>query len=894
MKNIKQSWYTGRLLWINLIFFTLQLVSTNIYAQNSNTLIDSIQARINRQLETYPQEKIYVHNDKPLYVTGENIWFRIHLVNALSHRHNTTSLYVYGELIDPIGNVVDSVKIIRRNGIYTGHFKIDEELADAVYTMSFYTKYMKNLGEDYFFKRNIIVGGGLSNLCHIEPTFQYENDKIEINLNFIETQSNKTFVPEELRIRNKKGQLQEYHTDPNGLLSLDYPSSKDNPLTHIYLEYKFDKKIRKQYIQVPSISQDYDIQILPEGGNLLKDITSRVAFKAVDSNGLGEDVTLAVINEKGDTILTSKSTHKGMGLFSFTPTDTSKYTVHCLNSDNILKKIDLSAMIENGHGLSLYSANGYISATINSTNSQISDSLFLLVHSKGEVFYINTIDKTSVVFRNKEFPSGIISFQLLDSNMNPISERLIYNKNELAEPNINIETDQLHYKPRHLVKTKIVLSDKSNIMLTGNASVSIIDNKDVKVDSTQNILSSLFLTSELKGTIEEPSYYMQENHRSESLLDLLMLTHGWRRYNMKNILRGEIAKPSIGMEYTNILTGNVKSGILLNRKANNIDITVLTLNPYSFKTVETDENGYFAIGGYDLPDSTIYSINAVTKQGGERLELTINQDNFVKYRKPLTHNYKWKQPIVSEDLDNYFSKANLKYTYENGQRIIHLKDVEVFGKKKGKSLMTSAYSKIYTSKDLSETKTSDIGVMLRHLGIFVEYGEGGPTGNLYINRGAKRSPYPHIPALIIVDNIENPYFMTSGFLVEDIDNIEVAEMTTASALFGPRASNGAIMITTKKGDSAPKYKPNQSQFIPLGYQNEMKFYSPKYTTIQDIESTIPDLRTTIHWEPNIEFKDGEAEIQFYTSDATTEYSIVVEGITDNGIPFYNVDKISVE
>ncbi|WP_165025898.1 hypothetical protein [Dysgonomonas sp. ZJ279] len=115
----------------------------------------------------------------------------------------------------------------------------------------------------------------------------------------------------------------------------------------------------------------------------------------------------------------------------------SKYTVHCLNSDNILKKIDLSAMIENGYGLSLYSANGYISATINSTNSQISDSLFLLVHSKREVFYINTIDKTSVVFRNKEFPSGIISFQLLDSKMNPISERLIYNKNELAETKMN-------------------------------------------------------------------------------------------------------------------------------------------------------------------------------------------------------------------------------------------------------------------------------------------------------------------------------------------------------------------------------------------------------------------------------------------------------------------------
>lgn len=35
--------------------------------------IDSIETRIQKQLEIFPQEKTHIHNDKPVYLSGDKI-----------------------------------------------------------------------------------------------------------------------------------------------------------------------------------------------------------------------------------------------------------------------------------------------------------------------------------------------------------------------------------------------------------------------------------------------------------------------------------------------------------------------------------------------------------------------------------------------------------------------------------------------------------------------------------------------------------------------------------------------------------------------------------------------------------------------------------------------------
>lgn len=877
------------LLFVAFHFFTIVL---NAQTQGHNILLDSVITRIDRQLEIYPQEKIYVHNDKAVYLTGETVWFRIHLVDAFTHRYDTTSIYVYGELVDPEGKIADRVKIIRKNGIYSGYFNLAENLAEGKYTLCFHTKYMENLGENYFFKRTIDIVNPLSNVCRIEPNFEYvDNNKIKIDLHFTQSSSNQPFIPEKLQIGKSKNALKDETVNKNGVLSIEL-SDNNKPANFLYVDYKYNGKKQKQYIQIPSLSTDYDIQILPEGGKLLYGVENRVAYKAVNTNGMGEDVSLTLMEEGGDTILNSTSVHKGMGVFNFKPNREKKYTLRSINSNNIIKNINLTPKIEEGSSLSVNRLSELITTKINKSNLHTSEVLYLIIHSKGNVLYLNEVEegKTSISFKKAELPSGIINFLLLDAALKPISERLMFNRNLSLEPDVAFNTNKSSYKKRELVKARLLLVDKQKNKLNGNVSVSVIDNNDVKPDTIQNIVSALLFSSELGGTIESPSMYIEDNRKSENLLDLLMMTHGWRRYDLSKTLQGNIIYPVIPIEQTHIISGQAKKGYIFDKKVKNIDINIFTLNPFSNETYQTDEEGRFAIGGYDLPDSAQYTVRALDRKTKENLDITLNEEQVSDKRHPLIYNNKFISLTPKRKMNDYIGKADMKYIQEKGIRTIDLAEVEIIGRSR-KIQTDSKYSigfgSIYTREHIARYDQRDISMLLRSLGLYLTMDEfGAYTGQISVRPQAA-------PALVLVNDIKDTDILTSGLHPEDIEDIEILKDLAATAAIGHEANAGAILITTRKDRKDNNKKYNYVSFIPLGYQKSADFYAPKYGTKDKIDLTIPDLRTTIHWQPALDIVNGVGEIEFYTSDSPTEYSVVIEGITDKGIPFYDTQSIRV-
>jgi hypothetical protein len=50
---------------------------------------------------TAKPEKVYLHLDRPVYGTGETIWFNAYLVDALRHRPDSLSKILYVELLSP-------------------------------------------------------------------------------------------------------------------------------------------------------------------------------------------------------------------------------------------------------------------------------------------------------------------------------------------------------------------------------------------------------------------------------------------------------------------------------------------------------------------------------------------------------------------------------------------------------------------------------------------------------------------------------------------------------------------------------------------------------------------------------------------------------------------------
>jgi hypothetical protein len=56
------------------------------------------------------------------------------------------------------------------------------------------------------------------------------------------------------------------------------------------------------------------VQFFPEGGELIIGVRSKVAFKAVNSNGLGIDVKGTVTDNEGTVVANLASQHLGMGI----------------------------------------------------------------------------------------------------------------------------------------------------------------------------------------------------------------------------------------------------------------------------------------------------------------------------------------------------------------------------------------------------------------------------------------------------------------------------------------------------------------------------------------------------------------------------------------------------
>ena len=124
-----------------------------------------IQQRILDYYRQMPQEIIYVHTDRPYYVPGDTVWFRAHLVDAVTHTPISRSRYVYAELLD---NAVDTLvqRIIVKcdsDGVFSNAITLSKTLKGGTYTLAAYTQWMRNFPvERFYYKQLTVVGNSTS------------------------------------------------------------------------------------------------------------------------------------------------------------------------------------------------------------------------------------------------------------------------------------------------------------------------------------------------------------------------------------------------------------------------------------------------------------------------------------------------------------------------------------------------------------------------------------------------------------------------------------------------------------------------------------------------------------------------------------------------------------
>lgn len=675
-------------------------------------------------------------------------------------------------------------------------------------------------------------------------------------------------------------------------------------------DFIFQREIRILNPDIPAFGTDVqsqlkqgkpDLQFFPEGGSLVAGVITRVGFKAVGVNGKGCSVNGFIANREGDTCARFESSHMGMGSFNFVPVRGTQYHALISNVDGSAHRYDLPRVFEGGYVLNVKDINQDELMVIIKTNAQMlemQDTLpvYLEVRTAKGNYLIEmylSYRAQSITLQKVSIPPGIIHLILYDANNKPHCERLLY-----LDPAPRIRLQVKSHKPVYSYREKTVLkvsvTDDSNFPVYSEMSLAAVDAvalADTAADPT-HILSYLSLESELRGVVENPGYYFNEQHADRhDMMDLLLLTQGWRDFIWKYH-----ADTAIDIHYPAeqglTLSGRLMNSIGKKPKVDaRISLAMLGENISHVSFTTTDSLGIYSFGNLDLRGSQHLIVSAEDSKGRKRGILYLDSLS----RPDVEVEYIWKstriQPKNLEDefIEDAITRANILKRYSLSDTI----PIEEVMVKTMRRTPPDGHQRIYGEADNVVEVTDD----LSHFTDIFQLIQGRVPGVMI--SGQYPDYHVQIRGVSNLSGISKPLLLLDGTPVDmavmasipvfNVDKIEVLKDISKTALFGFRGVHGVISVFTKTGHSSSYDVPllYSINTVIRGYHDAKTFYAPRYN-IPRPEHQMPDLRTTIHWEPFVQTPDtGCQEITFFNADNPATIYIIVEGITRDGIPLYS-------
>jgi hypothetical protein len=866
------------------MLFTLLAFGMILKAQESGE--NPIKKLFLDQLSLFPQEKIYVHTDRSEYLSGETIWFRVHLVDAVFLKQANASRYVYVELINPTNHLVKRVKLRPDStGCFYGQIQLDDELGEGDYLLRAYTRFMQNIGEDYFFTKQVYISNPISEKISVDIKYVADGNAINAEIQFLTKAVKEKIIPQQCTIyhggNSDENAKNVSFKEKTGHCS--FGAKEINKERTFLLQAVIERRMYKRYFKIPYMEKTFDVTFFPEGGYAPLSTNQTMAFKSINTSGLSEDVRGQVFDDQNQLCTEFESTHLGMGSFNMYYSPGKKYYVICTNKENVSKRFNLPEPSDNSVSLkTVWEHNKLFVKVLKSPNYRLQPQTQLIAHIRGVPVYMKPWDdnKDYLVFEKDFFPAGIVHFLLIDKDRNILSERLVFSSQSSTFAKTNIELDKGTYQSRDKINMSIRITDENKKPLSGNFSLTVVDANGMNMDTTSNIISNLLLSSELKGYIESPMSYLQkDNKKSAAALDVLLMTQGWRRYDIPSLLKGKLTKDlKYPVELSEEVSGKTE-GIFSALKEGNISLLALKDSVIGTFFTNPDNEGKFIFKDLEYKEGTRYIIQANTKSGSRKVFLELD---------PVTHFPSLTTPVImarAEPVmkDTVSFTTNKKYSAYDGMKIYNLGEVTVTAKRKSLIATESPYysinsSMVITAKDIEDLHLISVYDLLRRIpGVTISATEVRYRGNT---------------PMLLLNNVPTEGFDYDMLVVDDIQDAFVSPGTTMGTIFGSRGANGAIIINTKKGFvQTNKINSNIKIVKAVGYQQPVQFYSPVYATELEKNSSKPDYRTTIYWNPNVQIDStGMVNLSFYAADIPTKYSIVLEGVSSLGHLIYSAQK----
>jgi hypothetical protein len=644
------------------------------------------------------------------------------------------------------------------------------------------------------------------------------------------------------------------------------------------------------HLNIPPIS----LHFFPEGGDLVAGLENNIAFKAADTFGLPHKISGILYDQTGKELMTFSSTHNGMGKFLLAPDKQDVFYAIWKDEKGTEHRTDLPAVRTSGIAMRVINLDKKVVFSISRPEESLANQqVIIIAHMNQQMVYraIVNLKNTTMSGGNiptDELPTGILQLTVFDMNGIPLAERICFidNHNYSSEAQLTMSAKSLKKRGRNVLEIALTDTAQSNLSLAVT---------DAEVDGNRpwddNIISSLLLTGDLKGPVKDPYYYFQNN--SDSLrqqLDLVMLTHGWRRFKWEDLTKGK--SPVIKYPIENFLSLNAEVlGIQYSRISKDESLNVIMNNKDSsskMMSVPYVNNGKFHLSGLLFFDTAkvYYQFNT---------NRSLSSESAVIFKNGLFGGYKKLKPFSmmlapwSADDSSLIRKsrevfAEVSRINTQNQKVQNLGVVIVRGRMKSDKekldeqyssslfsggnatifdLMTDAAS--YASMNVFTYLQSKVaGLQITNTGLSPTLSWRGSTPAIYLNE-------MQVEASSI-----------STLNVSEIAMVKVFSPGSANIISG--SSGGVIAVYTKRGADKtpdPNIKGLEMARIP-GFTVVREFYSPDYLINPEPETD--DIRTTLLWNPNLMGgrEKSRFSIPFYNSDMAHKFRVILEGYNMDG------------
>jgi hypothetical protein len=806
---------------------------------------EGLMARIARQLGDFyaasRQEKAYLHLDRPVYGTGETIWFSAYVVDASRHQLDSLNQVLHVDLVSSERKVVARRTLRLQGGRASGDLDIADTLAAGTYVLRAYTNWMRNAGDDFVYSRRLSIWpaspiGPEGPATPAAPTSAYARARAAAA-----ARPDVQFFPEGgYLVEGLPAVVACKATDASGR-GLDVKGQIMNAQNAVVVN-NFSSRHggMGRFSFVPGAGQRYHAHFTMPDGSVV-------------------DYPLPASKPSG-------------------------YTLHVVDGGT-------DFLVEARYrGPAGAPAPGPVQ---------------LMTSLRGIAAYPGPRSITGdapVTWRmpKKSYPmAGIVHFTLFDSEGAPQCERLAFVQNGPVGLRIAITPDQPSYGAHAPVQLNVRVTDADGQPVATSFSLGVSDAALSALDPTaETIASNLLLTSDLVGYVQNPGYYFQNQTAATNLaLDDLLMTQGWRRFVWKEVLSGQAAALRFAPERDISLVGQVVSEHG-NRPIANSQLTFMQTKPSTnLVTANTGPDGRFNFTGIPVTDTAVITLQARRAQGGANVIIRPDTGP-VPSTQPLPGLPSLSQAPAAVSTfvrrSRQAQAAELDLHPEKGIRNVNLSNVSVTAKRV--KIPADDPRRLYgasggTVIDFSEIPAAQSATNIlqvlqgRVAGLTIS---GNPPDMSAQIRGSGTP-------IFILDGQKVDIDFISSISASDVEAIEVFKGNEA-AIFG--SNGGAIAIYTKRGN--PNYKGDDKGPAPgiatvrlPGYYQAREFYQPRYNAL--LSNPPADPRTsTLYWNPIVRTNaKGEAELHFFTADGSGTFQAAAEGLSRDGRPAQGTGTVVV-